>query len=466
MIFKNLTFFTFIRAFHDTKGKLYVLLNAENINYETSVLVERMFLETTVTNREYKIVFIASKEFNEQSYITTALDQDRRPVPDSLPQQQLQEYVSGGLRKHQGGTVADPDGLRARMVVSRQAGNGKSNVVHNLSQRFQFQQKVVTQIHNQKLDYAFIIQHLFERFEPGKGKLFHFDIATTTEDKEDFIFSLAILGALVDPRSGRLWLASASDYYPIELTLPKQQVQPAGGDCKKYVALYDVLPSITCLCPREALASVVQDVNNSNLFPTGHVKSCSLWRMGLDVLKIRDKKIVRLCKDLAKAFKRQLTNNLGDYLNILLDHCCVEDPSWSEVTNFASFLSYQLTSCDKNVFCHMPEDLPGFKNFVVKFLIRMSQDFATRSLYISDESQGETFAKPKMHDRRRWENSPHPYLFFNEDGQTMSFFGFILNGQLDMVEEKTLQARCFLLWFHFILSIYLLLTQHSMISGA
>ena len=35
--------------------------------------------------------------------------------------------------------------------------------------------------------------------------------------------------------------------------------------------------------------------------------------------------------------------------------------------------------------------------------------------------------------RRKWENNPHPYLFFNPDGQTFTFFGFYVNtstGQL------------------------------------
>jgi hypothetical protein len=29
--------------------------------------------------------------------------------------------------------------------------------------------------------------------------------------------------------------------------------------------------------------------------------------------------------------------------------------------------------------------------------------------------------------RRRWENHPHPYLFFNPDGQTFTFFGLYVD---------------------------------------
>ena len=38
------------RAFHDTKGKMFTILHAEHINYESSVHVEKLFMETTVTN--------------------------------------------------------------------------------------------------------------------------------------------------------------------------------------------------------------------------------------------------------------------------------------------------------------------------------------------------------------------------------------------------------------------------------
>ena len=34
------------------------------------------------------------------------------------------------------------------------------------------------------------------------------------------------------------------------------------------------------------------------------------------------------------------------------------------------------------------QDLPGFKQFVVKLMIQMSRDFATRSLNISEETPG------------------------------------------------------------------------------
>ena len=66
------------------------------------------------------------------------------------------------------------------------------------------------------------------------------------------------------------------------------------------------------------------------------------------------------------------------------------------------------------------DDLPGFKTFVVKFMIQMSHDFALPSLYISDRSALQMksdnkaqFEIEQLKMRRKWENDPHPYLFFN-----------------------------------------------------
>ena len=81
-----------------------------------------------------------------------------------------------------------------------------------------------------------------------------------------------------------------------------------------------------------------------------------------------------------------------------------------------------------STFANCPEDLPGFKGFMTKFLIQMSRDFATRSMEISDQSQGEGFCKPEINDRQRWgysKNYDENYLI--HDDFTEIFF--ILGGK-------------------------------------
>ena len=72
------------RAFHDETGKIFSVLNAQEIDYDTSVHIEKMIMETNVTNFEYKLVFFVTKEASDRSYITTALDQYKRALPDVI----------------------------------------------------------------------------------------------------------------------------------------------------------------------------------------------------------------------------------------------------------------------------------------------------------------------------------------------------------------------------------------------
>jgi hypothetical protein len=64
--------------------------------------------------------------------------------------------------------------------------------------------------------------------------------------------------------------------------------------------------------------------------------------------------------------------------NLFISHrnCGVEDPTWSEIHHFAKFLSLQLEACEESVFCQevfVGDTMPGFKGFVVKFMISMSR---------------------------------------------------------------------------------------------
>ena len=132
-------------------------------------------------------------------------------------------------------------------------------------------------------------------------------------------------------------------------------------------------------------------------------------------------------------------------LTLLLEKFCVKQPTWMELTHFSSFLNTQLRSSETSFYCNadlVAEEFPGMKAFVIHFLIQMSKDFASRSVDISDQSEGDGFSRPEIEERHRWENSPHPYIFFNEDGHTMSFFGFTLQRVdriVNLLDERTSQ---------------------------
>lgn len=125
-------------------------------------------------------------------------------------------------------------------------------------------------------------------------------------------------------------------------------------------------------------------------------------------------------------------------LQIFLLFCGVSDPSWAELRNFVWFLNFQLRDCETSVFCNPAvtgDLLTGFKTFVVDFMILMAKDFATPSLSISDQSPGRlSMNLTGMRDedlapfqiRKRWETELHPYIFFNDDHESMTFIGFHL----------------------------------------
>ena len=136
-------------------------------------------------------------------------------------------------------------------------------------------------------------------------------------------------------------------------------------------------------------------------------------------------------------------------IKTLLSYCNLEDPTWSELHHFASFLNCQLQDAEQSVFCDynlmgVDSGLSGFKKFVVQFMIRMSQDFATPSLNVrhaakAPEAGGEGVFE--LHQlRRRWEESAHPYLFFNEDRVSMTFINFKINNYGNLMCVKTNQC--------------------------
>ena len=66
-------------------------------------------------------------------------------------------------------------------------------------------------------------------------------------------------------------------------------------------------------------------------------------------------------------------------------HCGIRDPSWSELHHFVSFLNKQLQDFEVSTFCGTAavEDLPGFAQFVLRFLIQMSRVYVSvRFLWI------------------------------------------------------------------------------------
>ena len=441
------------RAFTDRSGKIFVIVHAERMNYDTGMYIENLVNKTTVSNASYRLVFIACKEVNDLSYIVTAFDKCRQQMPALPHKNDFRQYLLNHLQHR---SSADPDRSVVRVVKSRQSGNGKSLVAQRLSEKNRIGKRKIIQLHDSEVDFGAIISTWLQ--ERGKSNIFHLDVTpAVTGKRADLVFSLSVLGGISDS-SGHVWLNSKDEYYIIELTTlssqttEKQDINNPGRAAAP-IPFEDYVPSILCLAPEETAEKLKENPDLQNEFLPGD--KVGTWIYLFDFQKFKSEVFQRphlylsLMKDPNRSGLLDLCTYdqpkdltfLLDCLETLLENCSIGHPTWIELTHFASFLNAQLASSEKSIFCNadlMREDFPGMKTFVINFLISMAKDFATRSVEISDQSRrGDGFSKPEM--RQRWENSPHPYIFFNEDGHSMSFYGFRIDPNLNLIDERTNQ---------------------------
>ncbi len=443
------------RAFSDTSGKIYTILCAERMSFETVILVENL-IKMKPANLNYKLVFIACSEKNESSHLISTMDQFRRQTINIPKNKEIQKFLLQKLtvqNEFQSNEVFDSMWLK--VIRSDKSGNGKSLLADRLYEKDNevFDCHYILELHQSIIDCTRIVETWIETSEKANKKcFFHLDISSAVQKgQSDLIFSLCVLGGLVD-NNGKIWICSKQDMYIVEMTL--QSLSPN----EEALPFEYLVPSIQCLSPKETQQKLTENSNKSSIICVNEI---GIWNHLFDHQMFKSPVFQRpfqylcLMKDQARnsrldsfTFNFQIQDdfsNIAVCLEVLLSYCCVQNPSWAELFYFASFLNSQLESSEKSVFCNpdlVSQEFPGMKHFVLKCLLQMSQDFATRSVEISDQSCGIEMSKPEMNFRRCWENSPHPYIFFNHDGHSMSFFGFQLDGTMNLIDERSGKILC------------------------
>ena len=439
---------------HKSNFYLFCLIGIENLHYEVAVRAVSKFKQiqevtkSTETSSGYKLVLVCAEEKEESSYMAAAFENCKLPTTmNKIQQDDMRPFVERKLSYVSPYTTSrckyacevDRDRYRVRLVVSDGVGAGKSRYINNLKSDLLLQGVVIDEemeeaaitvsIHG-KVAYEEDITDQLLRSRmgvKGHGVMFHVDIASTVHlGLELLLFKLIILGG-VCKRSGEFWHCRSTDYYIIEMTL-------ASDDRK-----YENYPKIQCRQPFDIID------------PT--IKSNS--RGDMDLEELREEKYRRVNHYLKCLERKHLSDftfhpaargheiDLVDILRRFVFHCGVKRPSWSEIRNFVTFLDKQLSDCDNSDYCKsstVAEEWKGFKQFVVKFMILMSRDFATPSLrqtYIRDSGDNEVdaLARFQIRKRRRWENSSHPYIFFHPDGHTMTFLGFHVSNEGDLLDS-------------------------------
>ncbi|XP_046860852.1 E3 ubiquitin-protein ligase rnf213-alpha-like [Xenia sp. Carnegie-2017] len=453
------------RAVLDKAGRLFCLVNADLLDFDVSQEAIRLLHFLTQGRSKYHLVVICSIE-NDKSNMVRALDPYRRSFPLLTPvkgvQRYLKEKLAGQLNHNTciPAAIVDEENLSVRFIQSSRAGMGKSLIVKRLtkqletmsstkkknSRNFQSSLCCTVPVHGVCVDGNAITRHLLShapKRDAPVSRIFHIDISqSVSTGLDDFLFKLLILGSVKDNK-GNIWRRKTTDLYIVEHTTdktfamltsdnflthqnPNSRNRPSSG---KY-SFMKFLPRIHCLSPRETLRNLKLQRHGDTSFDREQFNSDEYQRAFQYLMHVSTG--ANLDNFSYINDPRVAVSDPNKALTILIQYCGIRDPSWAELHHFANFLNVQLRDCEKSL-------LQGFKTFVVRFMIKMSRDFATRSL--SDRNLGIVDADEVVNDdlepfqiRRRWELSPHPYIFFNHDRHSMTFLGFLLNDNGDLLD--------------------------------
>nr|XP_018671622.1 LOW QUALITY PROTEIN: E3 ubiquitin-protein ligase rnf213-alpha-like [Ciona intestinalis] len=425
-------------------SRIYCMACCEALSYDVANSTEAILKQMDrlkTKNTKYRLVFISS---SSKHHLSALFDEYRVDYNIQFGMEEVTKYLEQHLVSVGGESAANVTNNRTvQAVLSDAAGMGKSLHISRLKAQMDDRcHKSTIRFLEKTLNPNDVMRSLQrEEIKNNEVHFVHMDITPSVSvGVNQFLFNLLILGSFHD-NCGTIWRRHTSHLYCIEYTNLQGNKQAQLEE-----SVLTLLPSVTCLSPREILDGNYED--GKHLLMDEEEFNSETYQRPYQYLDMYTKRQV------LDEFKYQEPKgNPEDCLKVLLQYCNIKKPSWSELRHFASFLNIQLLDCERSLFCDMSlvghdSSLTGFKNFVVRFMIRMSQDFATPSLQLKDTGNlgHQEQAVFELHQlRRRWEENPHPYLFFNEDRVSMSFINFridragnLLNPQNNTVLERGL----------------------------
>ncbi|KAF3854020.1 hypothetical protein F7725_014708 [Dissostichus mawsoni] len=422
--------------------KIYSLVNPGLLGYDVSEASGELFefLERSA-NPHYRLIIVSPVE-HQHRYVPSFFSNFKVQAGMSLTAETARKYLHQHFTQNipqSPVTQVSPDKLSVWMVSSVRPAVGKSLFVDRLFEKFQQKSPRAKHIRIRLIepcvDMDSLIKTLSEKVVPLREQdpcILHIDIAGVRSGLEELLFHLLVLGCLSDSH-GMLWRRNVSHLITVEVLRTCKSTQNQPKEVK--LGLLDILPTIHCRPPKEV----------KQLMDSKGVLKKSTFDPLMDEQEFCSEGIQRPYQYLKlysqnqnlDRFKYQEGSRMGNHIDcvhLFLSNCGMQDPSWAELNNFSWFLNVQLKDCENSIFCNpdfLAEQLPGFKGFVVKFMIRMAKDFATPSLNTSDESSIlhinnslEDDLLARLTIRKHWENESHPYIFFNADRFSMSFLGF------------------------------------------
>ena len=449
---------------------LFCLAFIENLKYEVAVQSVSSLKTHIRCTRPFHLVLLCSSENEQSSYMATALVKFKRTPPQLIPDNDLKEFIFRRVSSIPDSAVIcqylplkstprkiDPDRSCVRIVSSDTVGSGKSLTVSRLVDKLM----KLSNVHNKSSVCTVVPIYESEYCEdkaatkliqsraiyPSEyGCLCHFDItATSCTHLIPFLFKLLITGMISD-RNGKIWHCSKKNYFVLEITLSSQS-----SELRRFQSLF---PDWQCLEPN----IVLNYLNNNNQAPI----DCQISM--IDQQEMESPEYQRVYSYLFKLESKGKARNLDEYkfhrvapvvvtfktarlvLDLFLKYFSHPQPSWRELKHFISFLSNQLMVFedeDYSVRFSMKRDLSwrGFNNFLVDCMILMARDFTTPSLKDNLGLSPVLIDSYGIEQRRKWEQKVHPYIFFNEDRQSMTFFGIHTTEDTDQLDKKSPKER-------------------------
>ena len=428
--------------------KIYCMVNASDLPFDTAVKILQIY-ENLPKRDDFAFCIVCAEEKEAQSVFATAYNRYKKKLPQDIDYKKIQDYLYEHFKLPKNGSnisaaSIEDDRLTARIIKSERSGVGKSLYIERSYEEIERMankntEKLCIPVKKQILCIEDIIEMMknFDKNHFMKPRLFHIDIAyEVLENVNSFLFQLLCMSVIKNERD-EIWRRSTNDLYLIEI-MSMTQTKKNDQNRDKNKPLHSILmylPTIHCLTPRQIFKRLKGENEELNFLKVSDE---------FDKKILQSENIQRPCQYLRALDEEESLNEFKfdskiklseiDCLELLLNHSEMENPSFSELMNFCNFLNIQLADSEKSVFCHQNDILPGFREFVIKFVIQMSHDFALPSLCVSDvsaillnENNQVQFKLDQVQMKRKWETNPHPYLFFNPDHCTFTFFGFYVN---------------------------------------
>ncbi|XP_051530047.1 E3 ubiquitin-protein ligase rnf213-beta-like isoform X2 [Myxocyprinus asiaticus] len=419
--------------------KIYTLVNPGALTYDVSVAMVECFetLEKSA-GPHYRLVMVCP--INQDRYVPSFFSNFKVQTGLCISAERCKDYLRHHFHipsKLVSYSHVYPGKLSVWMIASERPAVGKSLYVKRLFERFKRDFPTATcltiRLIEPCVDMDGFVQTLSQRLTPLREQdpvLLHIDTAAVRCGLEEFLFKLLVLGCLCDSK-GNIWRRNAAHLVAIE-ALQRGPSLNSQTQIETHYGFMHSLPTIFCRPPK-ALENWKKREGYTSLDPLmdrGEFQSEGIQRPYQYLKRFnRNSNLDRFIYQ-----TQSVEGDPVDCLHHLLANCGLKDPSWAELKHFTWFLNLQLKDCEDSTFCDpdfLADNLSGFKDFIVKFMIHMARDFASPSIDISDQSpsffsenedKADIFAKLAI--RKRWENESHPYIFFNADHLTMSFLGF------------------------------------------